>query len=169
LRSGFAGSQERHEAQKGFHYRFGGSVVQASQLRYGATRIDVHFNHSRHVPLNFEWGVGAGDILSTNLGVYSNFFFTKRFTLDYGVGYQWIEPIAWGYNGQLLHLSQPYVKLGLTYLFSTQTWGGFGYYYMRGIQNGNMRIASHNFTYVMGQVPSLWLTLVVGWGIYAVW
>jgi tetratricopeptide (TPR) repeat protein len=161
---GFKGDDDFHEMLGGFHFRSGISLIDMTKIDNTFDQgyaIDLYYNNSNHFPITLDLGcvIGAYDYQTFNLGVNSSYNFSKRFTLDYGIGYQWGN--IWSLDK---NLSNPFYKLGCTLMFNGKNWGGLNYSYIHGLNNA-YPISTHNITYIFGREPTKFissLALIVG-------
>lgn len=161
---GFKGDDDFQEMLGGFHIRSGISLIDMTKIDNTFDQgyaIDLYYNNSNHLPITLDLGfvLGAYNYQTINFGINSSYNFSKRFTLDYGIGYQ--RGNIWSLDK---NLSNPFFKLGITFMFNGKNWGGLNYSYIHGLNNA-YPIATHNITYIFGREPAKFITslaLVVG-------
>ena len=160
---GFKGDDDFHDMLGGFHYRCGYSYVNMNSFGNSAENgyaFDIYYNNSKKLPLTFDIGlISSYDYQSFNFGIYSSYNFSRRFTFDYGGGYQTGD--IWSLNRDL---SNPYLKLGCTFMFEGEYGGGLNYSYVHGF-DAQTPINTHNITYIFGRKPTGWITytaLIIG-------
>ncbi|MDR1682397.1 MAG: hypothetical protein LBS25_03275 [Candidatus Symbiothrix sp.] len=162
---------DMHQAAGGFHLRSGFGV---SDMGNPLWNLDGHYNNSKLFPINVEIGVtgsldGIEEFLLNYMGLYSSLHLTKGLTIDFGGGYQYGERNGgvvfnsdennWEYGDQTI--TQPYYKLGISYMFDGKSWGGFNYSYRRGFAGQGTPFGMHTLTYTLGQTAS-GITIGVG-------
>jgi hypothetical protein len=157
-----------HKAAGGFHMKIGAGINDMGQ---GMLNYALHYNNSKFFPLNVELG-GAVDPNSENAvlygGLYSGLHFSEHFSIDFGGGYQGGERSSSSilHSDNLLEydyesISQPYYKIGMSYMIKGSSWGGFNYSYQRGFGGKGTPFGMHLFTYTVGTTPTL-VTIATG-------
>jgi hypothetical protein len=161
---GFGGSTDTHEMLGGFHYRAGFSSINTTSFDFppysdnaNGYIFDIYYNNSKALPITFDIGVQSNNnYLAGNFGAYLSCKFTKRFTFDFGGGYQAGSYYAFdSYYDQ--SFSNAYLKAGCTLMFDGENWGGVNYSYMRSL-GGQYITPSHNISYIFGREPTKWIT-----------
>lgn len=147
----FAGNEDRHEMFSGFHLRGGVSVTDITKydnILSPDYSLGVFYNNSKYFPIELDLVIDFGeDHFSTfNIGLNSCYFITKRFSFDYGIGYQISNLVARDNNY--------FYKLGCSIMIDANAFGGLKYSYIRSF-NDAYPIATHNVSYVFGQTPTL--------------
>ena len=165
---GFLGSYSRHSYFGGFHYKIGMNYINATRFDNNTSdkgngfTTGLFYNNSRYFPITLELDLSVGDLYyAINLGLFSNYFITNFFAIKYGGGYK-ISQLD--FTNNIYDNTSPFLRLGATVMFDEEYFGGISYYCERGFSSEPQPLV-HNFTYIAGTKPTLWLTslaLIIG-------
>ena len=162
--SGFNGSYSRHSEMGGIHFEFGAafsSIAPYTETLRPSYRGRLYYAFYKSFPVTVDVNINAfGDCWSMGGGIGSAYFFTDKFTFNYGLGWQHNryvqDKILYGKSNNF------YYSLGLTYMFENQSFGGVSYSYNHSLGAKEHPVSSHNITYIFGKDMSIYLGALVG-------